>query len=160
LLTRKARCIGTCRKNRKTGYRIFNDAYFAQAHFTRGQHNPVTFDFGVERITRPKAKFAPDWTRKNDLTFRGNLGFHGKTILRRRSSCRNAIRVMQVVLWKERLSNRRRNLLTQTGGTTRRGLKRIAELQETFKATQRALCRQSAPVPRRGTKELSEAQAA
>jgi hypothetical protein len=43
-----------------------------------GQHNPVTLDFGIERITRAKAKLAPDWTRKNDLTFRGNLGFRHK----------------------------------------------------------------------------------
>jgi hypothetical protein len=49
--------------------RIFNYAYFSQSRFTGGQHNPATLNFDVERITSPKAKFAPDWTRKNDLTF-------------------------------------------------------------------------------------------
>lgn len=38
-------------------------------------------------------------------------------------------------------------------------MKRIAELQETLTASQRAARRQSAPFPRRGTNEFSDAQA-
>jgi hypothetical protein len=36
---------------------------------------------GIERIAGPKSQFVADATGENDLTFGGNLGLHGKTIL-------------------------------------------------------------------------------
>jgi len=45
------------------------------------EDNSAGLDVGVERIAGANTEPAPEWSWKNDLTFGGDLGLHGKTIL-------------------------------------------------------------------------------
>jgi hypothetical protein len=73
--------VRTGAQNRKSGDGIEDNTYFSWAVGSWSQHNASTFDFCVEWVSGAEAKFAADRKGKNDLTFGGKLGFHGKTIL-------------------------------------------------------------------------------
>ena len=58
--------------------------------FFRGRQNDATgFDLSIQRITGENSEPAAEKTRKYDLAFGRNPGFHRKTILPSRSACRN-----------------------------------------------------------------------
>jgi hypothetical protein len=47
----------------------------------RRQYNTPILYIGVQRIACTDIEAPPKWPWKNDLSFRGNFGLHGKTIL-------------------------------------------------------------------------------
>jgi hypothetical protein len=55
----------------------------------RRQHDSPIFYIGVQRITCTNIQAAPKRPWKNDLSLRGNLGVHGKTILPKTRQFRN-----------------------------------------------------------------------
>ena len=45
------------------------------------QHDLATLDICIQSVARTNSQASPQWAGKDNLTFRGNLGLHGKTIL-------------------------------------------------------------------------------
>ena len=45
------------------------------------QHDLATLDICIQSIACTNSQASPQWAGKDNLTFRGNLGLHGKTIL-------------------------------------------------------------------------------
>jgi hypothetical protein len=81
--------IGTCAQHRQAGYRISDDPALMRTLFEWRWDDASRLDFGIEGITGANTQPAPNRTGKHDLTFGGNSGLHGKTILPRVPSRRN-----------------------------------------------------------------------
>jgi hypothetical protein len=73
--------IRTRAQDRKASHRILHDASLAGTLRVRRQDNAASFDVGIQRVACAEAEAAAKRAGKNDLTFAGELGLHGKNIL-------------------------------------------------------------------------------
>lgn len=73
--------IRTRAKDRKASHRILHDASLARTLRMWRQHNAASFNVGIQRVACAEAEAAAKRAGKNDLTFAGELGLHGKNIL-------------------------------------------------------------------------------
>jgi len=81
LFVAQGRSIRPGAENRKASYRIAHNTGRTQTLGVGPQHDLATFDICVQSVARTNSQASPQWAWKDNLTFRGNLGLHGKTIL-------------------------------------------------------------------------------
>jgi hypothetical protein len=81
LFVAQGRSIRPGAQNRKSSYRIAHDTCRTWTLGAGPQHDLATFDICVQSVARANTQSSPQGAGKDNLTFRGNLGLHGKTIL-------------------------------------------------------------------------------